>query len=30
MTSAMLEKLNAEGFAEHSRKNPGQVHIESW
>jgi ferredoxin--NADP+ reductase len=30
MTSAMLELLTNEGFREHSRKQPGQVHIESW
>lgn len=30
MTSAMLELLNKEGFVEHARKTPGQVHIESW
>lgn len=30
MTTAMLDILNAEGFIEHSRKNPGQIHIESW
>lgn len=30
MTSAMMEILNSEGFIEHSRKVPGQVHIESW
>ena len=30
MTSAMLEILTSEGFKEHSRKEPGQIHIESW
>jgi ferredoxin--NADP+ reductase len=30
MTSAMLEILSTEGFKEHSRKEPGQIHIESW
>jgi ferredoxin--NADP+ reductase len=30
MTSAMLEVLVKEGYTEHSRKTPGQVHIESW
>jgi ferredoxin--NADP+ reductase len=30
MTSAMVEILNGEGFKEHSRKDPGEVHIESW
>jgi len=30
MTEAMLKLLNAEGFVEHARKTPGQVHIESW
>ena len=30
MTDAMLSLLTNEGFEEHSRKSPGQVHIESW
>jgi len=30
MTSGMLEILTSEGFNEHSRKEPGNVHIESW
>jgi ferredoxin--NADP+ reductase len=30
MTESMLEMLKTEGFEEHSRKSPGQVHIESW
>ena len=30
MTEAMLKVLNSEGFTEHSRKIPGQIHIESW
>lgn len=30
MTEAMLNLLNKEGFSEHSRKSPGNVHIESW
>ncbi|MCK5368482.1 MAG: ferredoxin--NADP reductase [Cyclobacteriaceae bacterium] len=30
MTEAMSEILGAEGFIEHSRKTPGQIHIESW
>jgi ferredoxin--NADP+ reductase len=30
MTSAMVEILSVEGFTEHSRKNPGQIHIEAW
>lgn len=30
MTSAMAEILTSEGFKEHSRKDPGNIHIESW
>lgn len=30
MTEAMLKLLNEEGFIEHARKTPGQIHIESW
>jgi ferredoxin--NADP+ reductase len=30
MTSTMTEVLNTEGFVEHARKTPGQIHIESW
>lgn len=30
MTDAMLKILNKEGFMEHARKSPGQIHIESW
>ena len=30
MTEAMVEILNKEGFVEHARKTPGQIHIESW
>ncbi len=30
MTDVMIKILNEEGFEEHSRKSPGQVHIESW
>ena len=30
MTTAMVDLLNKEGFMEHARKTPGQVHIESW
>ncbi|MCG8310174.1 MAG: ferredoxin--NADP reductase [Cytophagales bacterium] len=30
MTSAMVELLGKEGFIEHARKSPGQIHIESW
>ncbi len=30
MTSEMKEILNKEGFVEHTRKTPGQIHIESW
>jgi ferredoxin--NADP+ reductase len=30
MTNAMLEILINQGFTEHSRKIPGQIHIENW
>lgn len=30
MTEAMVEVLNLEGFVEHARRTPGQIHIESW
>jgi ferredoxin--NADP+ reductase len=30
MTSAMMDILSQEGFIEHSRKDPGQIHVESW
>lgn len=30
MTEAMVEILGKEGFVEHARKTPGQIHIESW
>lgn len=30
MTEAMVELLSKDGFKEHARKSPGQIHIESW
>ncbi len=30
MTASMLEILEEEGFVQHTRRQPGQVHIESW
>lgn len=30
MTTAMIDILTASGFVEHSRKNPGQIHVEAW
>jgi len=28
MVNAMLEALNAEGFVEHTKMQPGQIHVE--
>ncbi len=30
MVEAMKTVLNSEGFVEHTKKEPGQIHIESW
>ena len=30
MVESMFEHLEADGFTEHKRKSPGQIHIESW
>ncbi len=30
MVESMFEHLEADGFTEHKKKSPGQIHIESW
>jgi ferredoxin--NADP+ reductase len=30
MVETMLELLQAEGFREHSPKQPGEIHLERW
>ena len=30
MVESMFVHLEADGFSEHKRKSPGQIHIESW
>jgi len=30
MVKAMFENLEVDGFKEHKRKSPGQIHVESW